>query len=357
MKFSDYFSRLPLRRRRLLQSAVAATGGTAALGTFLAACSNASTGNTPSANTEGLFPSHPKWNFVFVNHVTTNAFFTPTKYGAEDACALLGCSYSWTGSATSVVSEMVQSMNSAIASKADGIAVAIISDSAFNGPTQDALTAGIPVVSYNADSTTNKRLAYIGQGLYQSGFEVGTRLAQQVTSGTVVGFIATPGTGNIQPRMDGAVAAFKQLAPAVNVVQVASGATIDLELPAIETYVSSHPDVKGYFAVDGGSTSSLGQAIAKYNLASKVASGGYDLEPLSLQAVQQGNLGFTIDQQPYLQGFIPVLQLFLYKLSGGLMQPSETDTGLLFVTKDTVGKYQTTQSRFEGSSSAEKVIS
>lgn len=356
MKFSDYFSRLPLRRRRLLQTAVAATG-VPVLSTFLAACSNASTGGTPTANTEGLFPSHPKWNFVFVNHVTTNAFFTPTKYGAEDACALLGCTYSWTGSATSVVAEMVQQMNSAIAAKADGIAVAIISDSAFNGPTSDALTAGIPVVSYNADSASNKRLAYIGQGLYDSGYQVGTRLAQQVTSGTVVGFIATPGTGNIQPRMDGAVAAFKALAPGVNVVQIASGATVDLELPAIETYVSSHPDVKGYFAVDGGSTQSLGQAIAKYNLAGKVASGGYDLEPLTLTAVQQGNLGFTIDQQPYLQGFIPVMQLFMYKLSGGLMQPAQTDTGLLFVTKDNVGKYLNTQSRFEGSTSTEKVIS
>ena len=45
----------------------------------------------------GLFPKHPKWKFVFVNHVTTNPFFVPTKYGAEDACALLGCTISGPG--------------------------------------------------------------------------------------------------------------------------------------------------------------------------------------------------------------------------------------------------------------------
>jgi simple sugar transport system substrate-binding protein len=44
---------------------------------------------------------------VFVNHVTTNPFFTPTQYGAQDACALLGCQFQWTGSETAKVPEMV----------------------------------------------------------------------------------------------------------------------------------------------------------------------------------------------------------------------------------------------------------
>ncbi len=61
--------------------------------------------------------------------------------------------------------------------------------------------------------------------------------------------------------------------------------------------------------------------------------GGYDLLPGTLRLIQNGSLQFTIDQQPYLQGFYPVVQLFLYKLSGGLVAPSDTNTGLLFVTK------------------------
>jgi simple sugar transport system substrate-binding protein len=55
------------------------------------------------------------FHFVFVNHVTTNAFFTPTQSGAADACKLLGCSYTWTGSETSNVAEMVKAMQTAIA--------------------------------------------------------------------------------------------------------------------------------------------------------------------------------------------------------------------------------------------------
>ena len=96
--------------------------------------------------------------------------------------------------------------------------------------------------------------------------------------------------------------------------------------------------------------------IKKYNLQGKVASGGFDLNPPTLQYIQGGSLDFTIDQQPYLQGFLPVLALYLFNLSGGLVAPVETNTGLTFVTKDNVGPYLNTTSRYEGSSTQEKYI-
>ncbi|MEK6297224.1 MAG: substrate-binding domain-containing protein, partial [Paraburkholderia tropica] len=80
---------------------------------------------------EAAFPSHKKWKIVFVNHVTTNPFFVPTQYGIQDACSLLGMDYQWTGSATSDAGEMVRAVNSAIAAKADAIAVPIVDPSAF----------------------------------------------------------------------------------------------------------------------------------------------------------------------------------------------------------------------------------
>ena len=355
MNITDLMSRMPMKRRNLFKSAITATASTSVGAALMAACG---TTNSPNANasSEGNFPAHPKWKFVFVNHVTTNAFFTPTQYGIQDACALLGCTYQWTGSENAVVAEMVDAFNAAVSSKADGIAVALTDKTAFNKPVQNALAAGIPVVSYNADATGNARMAYIGQDLYQSGFQLGQKLAGLVKSGTVAGFIATPGQLNIQPRIDGATAALKQFAPGVTVTPIATGATVDVELPAIDAYYNGHKNVAAMFAVDGGSTQSLATTMDKYGLAGKIPACGFDLEPKTLQEIQKGNLNFTIDQQPYLQGFIPVVQLFLYKLSGGLMQPAETDTGLLFVTKDNVGPYLNTQSRFEGSSSAEKVI-
>ena len=356
MNIEDYMSRLPMKRRKLFKNAITATAGTTLGATVLAACSSGTTSSGSGGSSEGNFPSHPKWTFTFVNHVTTNPFFVPTQYGIQDACALLGCNFQWTGSQNSIVTEMVNAFNAATSAKVDGIAVALIDQNAFNTPVQNALQQGIPVLSYNADATGNARLAYIGQDLYQSGFQLGQKLAGQVTSGDVIGFIATPGSLNIQPRMDGAVAAFKQYAPGVKVSQIATGAQVNDELNAIESSYLGHKSVKGMFAVDGGSTQGLSEIVAKYNLAGQVQTGGFDLQPKTLQEINSGNLGFTIDQQPYLQGFIPIVQLFLYKLSGGLMQPSNTDTGLLFVTKSNVAPYLNTQTRFEGSSSAQKVV-
>lgn len=358
--FAEYFSRLPIRRRRLLQTAMASSAGAA----FLAACGSSSQTTTSSSSSTsgggGNFPSHPKWNFVFVNHVTTNPFFVPTQYGIQDACALVNCSYQWTGSDNSIVTDMVNTMNTAISAKADGIAVAIIDPTAFNSPVETALSSGIPVVSYNADapaSSNNKRLAYIGQDLYQSGVSLGNRIVSLVPSGDIAGFIATPGSLNIQPRIDGAKAAIQASGKPINFVEIATGAAVNDELTRIEAYYLGHTNLKGMVAVDAGSTQGVSEVMEKYSLAAKgIHAGGYDLLPKTLQEINAGNLDFTIDQQPYLQGFIPVLQLFLYKLSGGLMQPSNTDTGLLFVDKHNVGPYLNTQTRFEGSSTQQKVV-
>ncbi len=167
-----------------------------------------------AAAAPNVFGSHPSYKFVFVNHVTTNPFFVPTQYGAADACKLLGCSYQWTGSESSNVNQMVNAMNTAITSGADGIAVALIDLHAFNAPIEAALKAGIPVVAYNADAPGNKRLAYIGQDLKKAGEQMGERIVAAVGSGDVALFIATPGSANLQPRIEGAEKAIKALGQA-----------------------------------------------------------------------------------------------------------------------------------------------
>jgi simple sugar transport system substrate-binding protein len=310
---------------------------------------------TDALAADSFVKSHPKWKFVFVNHVTTNPFFVPTIYGIQDACSVLGTTYQWTGSTTSDISQMVNAMNAGITAKADGIAVCLVSLSAFNAPTKRALGRGIPVLSYNADAP-NDRLAYVGQDLYLSGYNMGQKIVELVGSGDVAIFIATPGQLNIQPRMDGAIAAIKKFGKGkIKATSVTTGPLLPDELAKIDAYYLGHKNLKGMFAVDFGSTQGVGQVMQKYGLAKKgVKAGGYDLGPLILQAVQAGHLHFTIDQQPYLQGWIPTLQLFFYKYSSGLVAPSDTNTGILFVTKSNVKPYLTTKTRYEGSSKKQK---
>ncbi|MFL6224712.1 MAG: sugar ABC transporter substrate-binding protein [Actinomycetes bacterium] len=351
-------------RRRLL-GGIGLTSASLAASALLAACTNNDnkSGDSASATAAGDFPSTPKWKFVFVCHVTTNSFFTPTQYGAQDACALLNCEFQWTGSKDSIVAEMVNATKTAISAKADGIALAVVDKNAFNAPVNQALSAGIPVVSYNADGAKDdpgtNRLAYIGQGLYDSGFQLGQRaLASGLASGDVVGFIATPGALNIQPRIDGASDAIKQSGKPIKFTPVGTNADVTKGLSIIDAYAQGHPNLTGMLAVDAGSTQAVGQVVQKYKMRDKglKVAGGFDLVPETLQAIKGGSLDYTIDQQPYLQGFLPVLYLYMYKLSGGLVFPSETNTGLLFVTKDNVDPYLQTKTRFEGSSTEQQVV-
>jgi simple sugar transport system substrate-binding protein len=345
------FDRRTFLRRTALTGVAAGSAST-----ILAACgSSASSGG--SGGSSSVFGSHKSYKFVFVNHVTTNPFFTPTQYGAADACNLLGCSYQWTGSENSNVSQMVNALNTAVTSGADGIAVALIDLHAFNAPVEAAIKAGIPVVAYNADAAGNARLSYIGQDLKKAGEEMGKKIVAAVGSGEVGLFIATPGSANLQPRIEGAEKAIKDSGASISTHSVATGAAVAQEEPAIEAWYQSHKSAKGMYAVDGGSTESLAKVMQKLGLANKgVHAGGFDLTEQTQKLLQEGNIEFTIDQQPYLQGFLPVLELFLYKVSGTLTGPAEVDTGLKFLDKETVGPYVKTKTRYEGTSSAVTVV-
>jgi simple sugar transport system substrate-binding protein len=350
----------PVTRWRAMTRRTALTGGAAGLAAaMLTACGSSKTGTskaTATAAAQGggnVFAEDTELKFVLVNHVTTNPFFVPTKYGAEDACKLLGCKYQWTGSESSNVNEMVNAMNTAITGGADGIGVCLVDKRAFNAPTDAALKAKIPVVAYNADEPSNSRLSYIGQDLFVSGQEMGKRIVELVPEGDVALFIATPGASNIQPRIDGARDTIKKSGKGITAHVIATGAALPAELSVIDSYATGHPDTKGYFAVDAGSTQGLAQTIQKHSLRDQgVKGGGYDLTPITQKLLASDQIDFTIDQQPYLQGFLPILQLFMYQASSGLSGIADTNTGLKFLDKTTVADYNNTKSRYEGTSSA-----
>src|ERR671910_161402 len=347
-----------LGRKQFLAGSALASAGLLLASCRREAAQQASQGG--GGGSGGNFPDTPEWTFVFVNHVTTNSFFVPTQYGIEDAQALLGTTSQWTGSEKSVVSEMIDAMNTTISGNANGIAVAVVDPVAFNKPIQKALDNDIPVIAFNANGKgpgTNPALAYVGQDLFQSGVEMGKRIVSLVDEGLVALFIATPGQLNIQPRIDGAKQAIEDSGANLEIQQVTTGAEITEERSRIEAWYNGHKDVAGVFAVDAGRTHGVAHTMEEVGLHEQgVKAGGYDLLPETLQLMKADHIDFTIDQQPYLQGFLPVMQLYLYNISGGVTGPAETNTGLIFVTPETVGRYLENTSRFEGDSEVQKIV-
>jgi simple sugar transport system substrate-binding protein len=334
---------------------VALTGGAAGLtAALLDACGGSGGGTKTNANARSrgissIFGVSGGYRFTFVNHATSNTFFTPTISGAADACMLLGCSYEWAGSASSNVAQMVTAFNTAVIAGVDGIATSLIAQGAFAKPIAAATGARIPVVAYNADEPGTGRLAYIGQDLLRSGQEMGLKIKSLLpTGGRIMVFIATPGTGNLAPRLSGIQQVLK--GSNLHVHSQASGAAESQASTTIGNVVADHLDAyQGYFAVDGASTAALAQAIQTNNLQGKVVAGGFDLIPTTETLLASSYLQFTIDQQPYLQGFLPVLELFLHNASQGLTGAADVDTGIAFLDSTTIGPYAGSTSRYEGS--------
>lgn len=347
----DEQSVLPDASRRQLFRWLGATGAVAGAAGLLSSCAGVHGGGGGSG--AGNFPKPSKrLKFVFINHVTTNSFFTPTRYALSDAGALLDVDHQWTGDENGNVNKMANAFETAIDGGADGIAIALTDNKAFIGPCKKAFSKGIPVIAYNATAEGNYALCYVGQDLFRSGYLMGQRIVKDVKSGDILVGISQPGANNVQPRLDGIRKAIKDAKAPINVKSINSGAAQANELSAMEAAYSGHKSTtKGVYAVDAGTTASIAQMIKKQGLHGKFRAGGYDTLSDTLNGVKSGALDFTIDQSAYLQGFLPMLYMYLYNISGTLIHPPETDTGLTFVTKSNVDPYVKANSRYEGGKS------
>ncbi len=335
----------------------ALTGGAAGLAAaLLDACGRASGTGTTTIQTPGnpvpaIFGVKGGYRFTFVNHATENAFFIPTINGIQDACRLLNCSYAWTGSTSSNARQMASALDTATSARVDGIATSLISP-LLAEPVDAAIRAGIPVIAYNADAPGTRRLAYIGQDPRQAGRAMGERIRELLPDGgRIAVFIGVPGSTGAQPRLDGVREALA--GTNLHITAPATGAGQAQEITATDAFIGTHRHrFRGYFAVDAGSTAGLAQAIQQYGLARKVVGGGFDLTANTATLLADGVIQFAIDQQPYLQGFLATLELFLYRATDGLIGPADVDTGLKFLDRHTVGPYARTQSRYEGTATS-----
>jgi simple sugar transport system substrate-binding protein len=342
-----------LSRRRFLRNAGITAAAVPFMGTLGDILTQTGAGAASPLGTHNPWPKYPAYKFALVCHVTADPFFVNCRAGANDMSALLGCSYTWTGSENDIVPEMVNAFTVAINDKVNGIGCCMVDPTAFNKVTNRALAQGIPVTAYNAEAPVgsgNNAMAYIGQDLFQAGVAVAERILTYVKKGDLVGgMISVPGSLNEQPRMDGAKSVF---GPAgVHFVQVGVGATEGPALASIEAWYQGHQNVKFMFSSGGSNGVAVATAIQKLGLAKKgIGGAAFDVGLPVLELINSGQLAFTVDQQAYLQGAMSIYELFLYNITGGLITPVNCDTGFKYVTKKNVGDYVNRKDSWEGSS-------
>jgi simple sugar transport system substrate-binding protein len=277
-----------------------------------------------------------KFKFVVITHATAVPFFVPVRKGAEDAGKLVGADVTYTGPAGFDIQKQVEFMKSAIAQRVDGIACTLPDPTAFNDVVQEAMSKGIPVIAINADAPQSGRLAYIGQGNYEAGRSMGEQIVKLLPGGgDVILGIHTAGAENLEARIRG-VKDVLDARGGFRYRVVATGTDLVRAESLLASALQANPNVKGMFGVEDITGIAIGHIIERQRLKGKVFGGGFDLVADILDAIQQGYMQFTIDQQPYLQGFQGVMELYLYNMYK--LSPADINTGIAPVTAATVGE-------------------
>jgi simple sugar transport system substrate-binding protein len=275
-----------------------------------------------------------KFKFVVITHATAVPFFVPVRKGAEDAGKLVGADVVYTGPAGFDIQKQVEYMKSAIAQRVDGIACTLPDPTAFNDVVEEAMSKGIPVIAINADAPASGRLAYIGQGNYEAGRSMGAQIVKLLPGGgSVILGIHTAGAENLEARIKGvkdvldAKGGFKYRV-------VATGTDITRAESLLASALQADPSVKGMFGVEDITGIAIGNIIERQKLKGKVFGGGFDLVEQELNHIENGVMQFTIDQQPYLQGFQGVMELWLNRMYS--ISPCDINTGIAPVTAENV---------------------
>ena len=242
--------------------------------------------------------------------------------------------------------KMIQQFQEAAATKPDGIAVmGHPGEDAFEPLIDAAEKNGIIVTSQN---TTLPRVeanyaangfGYVGQDLYGAGYALGAEAVKRfgLKSGDramVWGLLSQPTRGQ---RTQGVIDALKEAGLTVDYLEIDSGTNADppAGTPTFTGYVSSNPDVKLVVTDHGGLTATMETYLkAAGKGPDDIYGAGFDMSPATLAAIRGGWTDLVIDQQPWLQGYLPILQICLTKIYG--FSGLHVDTGGGFADKNNI---------------------
>ena len=263
-------------------------------------------------------------NLIVVSHgQPSDPFWSVVQNGVTDAGETMGVNVTYTapeGDTFDIV-KMAQLIDTAVATDPDGLIVSIPDASALGPSIEAAVAAGIPVISMNSGSDVYRDLGilvHVGQTEYEAGYGGGLAMA---AAGVTNGLCVNQEIGNValDLRCEGFAAALAdegaQALPVVG-VQLSDPAGTQA---TIEATLSANPDIDGVLTLGPtGATPTL-KAFEELGILGEIQLATFDLSADVLQALADGDMLFAIDQQQYLQGYLPVVMLTLYNQFGGLL--------------------------------------
>jgi simple sugar transport system substrate-binding protein len=288
-------------------------------------------------------PSDPL-SFYFISHgCPTDPFWPPVWNGAADAGKQLGVRVDIlhiTSAECGSTAAEVNLLQTAIAAHPAGIATTVTDPTAFSSALKTASKDGIPVVVINSaptangqPSATNPFLAYIGQQNYSAGQGLAQEAVKEFglsRGSSVVVIDHEPTNISLTQRLEGVRAAFGAVGIKPTVVNTSDN--ISQGASVVSAYLTTHKKLAAVLTLGTTGTDEVVQGMDTAGVHVKI--GAMDLDSTTLSYIERGIVSYTVDQQPYLQGYFAIVELFLDATEGAA--PVSISTGPVFLTSQNV---------------------
>lgn len=279
-------------------------------------------------------------DIVVVSHgQASDPFWSVVQNGVAQAGEDMGVNVQYQAPGTFDMVAMAQLIDAAVATSPDGLVVSIPDADALSTSISAAVEAGIPVISMNSGSDVAADLGiltHVGQTEYEAGYGGGQRMAEAgVTSAICVN--QEVGNAALDLRCQGFTDALAESGGTVENVAV------DLADPTgaqqrISAALSGDDTINGILTLGPTGAAPALAALTESGQLGQIPLATFDLSPEVLDAIEAGDMLFAIDQQQYLQGYLPIVLLTLYNTNLNTIANPVLMTGPGFVTQENAAR-------------------
>ncbi len=307
----------------------------------LAACGG-TTSTTQSTSTSTSNPARSNLKFYVITHgQASDPFWSVVKKGVDQAAKDMGVTaiYEAPTSTTFDVVAMSHLIDTAVAAHPAGLVVSVPDPTGLGPSIKAAVAAGIPVISINSGSDVAKSLGvlvHIGQTEEQAGIGGGQKMG---TAGVKHALCVNQEVGNaaLALRCKGFKEGLAQTGGTVTEIGVNLSSPTQTQ-QTIEAALQHNPTIDGILTLGPTGATPAIKALQDLNKTGQIKLATFDLSSDVLNAIKGGQMMFAIDQQQYLQGYLPIVLLTLYKTNLNTIANDILQTGPGFVTSDNVSQ-------------------
>src|SRR5438105_4757739 len=308
---------------------------------ILAACGGGSSNSTQTQSTSSN-PSRANLKFYVITHgQASDPFWSVVKKGVDQAGKDMGVQvvYEAPASATFDVVAMAHLIDSAVAAHPAGLVVSIPDPTGLGPSIKAAVAAGIPVISINSGSDVAKSLGvlvHIGQTEEQAGIGGGERMG---ASGVKHALCVNQEVGNaaLELRCKGFKEGLAMTGGTITEIGVNLSNPTQTQ-QTIQAALQHDSSIDGILTLGPTGATPAIRALQALNKLGQIKLATFDLSSDVLNAIKNGQMLFAIDQQQYLQGYLPIVLLTLYSTNLNTIANDVLQTGPGFVTSANVAQ-------------------